>query len=52
MNSDDNILLQIRDAIRLSQLRDKPQFVGFLNEDEVESAQELLESGEKTNYLL
>ena len=52
MNSDDNILLQIRDAIRMSQLRDKPQFVGFLNEDEVESAQEMLESGEKINYLL
>lgn len=42
MNPEDNVSLQLRDALRLSQLRSKPQFVGFLNEDELNNAQLIL----------
>lgn len=42
MNPEDSVSLQLRDAIRLSYIRSKPQFVGFLNEDELKQAQMIL----------
>lgn len=52
MNSEDNVSLQIKDAIRLASLRDKPQFVGFLNEDEVNQVSAQLQSQSPDSYLL
>ncbi|MCQ4023137.1 MULTISPECIES: RNA-binding protein [unclassified Ruminococcus] len=52
MNSENSVSLQIKDAIRLAELRDKPQFVGFLNEEEAQQAVTLLKGQNTVNYLL
>lgn len=52
MNTDDSIALQIKDAVRLSYLRDKPYFIGFLNEDEIQLALSQLDKESAVSYML
>lgn len=52
MNNDDSILIQLADAVRLSYLRDKPCFVGFLNEDETSDIIDYLKREKISDYLL
>lgn len=52
MNTDENVSFQIKDALRLSYLRDKPCFVGFLNEDELQIVKPLIDDDNTINYML
>lgn len=52
MDSEKSAPLQIKDALRLSRLRSRPYFVGFLNEDEMQQALPILEKEAAGNYML
>ena len=52
MEQSDSVSLQIKDAIRLCRTRNKPVFVGFLNEEETQRALERIEAERFGDYLL
>lgn len=52
MNSEDNISVLVRDALRLSDLRNKPYFIGFLNSEDLDLALNELKSESSDSYLV
>lgn len=52
MNSNDSLSVQLKDAIRLSYLRDKPCFVGFLTSEELQTVLNELTTEREVLYLV
>ncbi len=52
MDQSDSALIKVKDAIRLCRTRSKPVFVGFLNEEETQTALERIRSEVFYDYLL
>ena len=52
MDGADSIAVQINDALRLCRLREKPVFGGFLNEEEIAAALDIIKRNEFSDYML